>query len=68
VFRTIERWMEAAAVSYGKPAASELLLAHCSALDSDDRCRPTAAVRLEALLGSDLAQRLVSALSSRAAG
>lgn len=58
--------MDAAAVSQVKPAASELLLAHCSALDSDDRCRPTAAARLEALLGSELARRLVSALSSRA--
>ena len=58
--------MDAATVSHMKPAASELLLAHCSALDSDDRCRPTAAARLEALLGSELARRLVSALSSRA--
>lgn len=58
--------MDAAAVSYVKPVASELLLAHCSALDSEDRCRPSAAVRLEALLGSELARRLVSALSSRA--
>ncbi len=57
--------MDAAAVSYVKPAASELLLAHCSALDSEDRCRPSAAVRLEALLGSELARRLVSALSTR---
>ena len=32
--------MEAAAVSHLKPAASELLLAHCSALDSDDRVPP----------------------------
>jgi len=58
--------MDAAAVSHVKPAASELLLAHCSVLESDDRCRPTAAARLEALLGSELARRLVSALSSRA--
>jgi hypothetical protein len=56
--------MDAAAVSHVKPAASELLLAHCSALDSDDRCRPTAAARLEALLGSELARRLVVALSA----
>ena len=56
--------MDAAAVSHVKPAASELLLAHCSALDSDDRCRPTAAARLEALLGTELARRLVSALSA----
>ena len=56
--------MDAAAVSPVKPAASELLLAHCSALDSDDPCRPPAAVRLEALLGRELARRLVSALST----
>ena len=56
--------MDAAAVSHVKPAASELLLAHCSALDSEDRCRPTAAARLEALLGTELARRLVSALST----
>lgn len=56
--------MDAAAVSYIKPAASELLLAHCSALDSDDQSLPTAAARLDALLGRELARRLVSALSS----
>ncbi|MEP7225028.1 MAG: hypothetical protein ABI783_08730 [Actinomycetota bacterium] len=58
--------MDAAAVSHVKPAASELLLAHCSALDSDDRFRPTAAARLEAVLGTELARRLVLALRSRA--
>ena len=58
--------MEVAAVSPLKPAASELLLAHCSALDNDDRCLPTAAARLEALIGAELARRLVSALSPRA--
>ena len=56
--------MDAAALTHVKPAASELLLAHCFALESDDRLHPTAAVRLEALLGSELARRLVSALSS----
>ena len=56
--------MDAAAVSLLKPAASELLLAHCSALESDDGRRLTAAARLEALLGSELARRLVSALST----
>ena len=55
--------MDAAVVSHLKPAASELLLAHCSALDSDHRCRPTAAARLEALLGPELARRLVAALA-----
>ena len=56
--------MDAAAVIHLKPAASELLLAHCSALEGDDRCLPTPAARLEALLGTELAQRLVSALST----
>ncbi len=56
--------MDAAAVSRLKPAASELLLAHCSALGRDDRCGPTAAARLEALLGRELTRRLVSALST----
>jgi len=56
--------MDVAAVSHAKPVASELLLAHCSALDSEDRCRPTAAARLEALLGTELARRLVLALSN----
>jgi hypothetical protein len=55
--------MDAAAVNQVKPAASELLLAHCSALDNHDSWRPTAAARLEALIGSELARRLVSALS-----
>jgi len=56
-----------AAVNHLKPAASDLLLAHCSALESDDhRRRPTAAARLEAQLGSELARCLVTALSSRA--
>ncbi len=56
--------MEAAAVSQLKPAASELLLAHCFALESDDRRQLTTAARLDALLGSELARRLVSALST----
>ena len=46
-----------------KPAASELLLRHCDALDFDSRERPTAAARLEALVGKELADRLVRALS-----
>jgi len=56
--------MEAAAVTHLKPAASELLLEHCHALDLDTRSRPTAADRLEALIGKDLASRLVRALSA----
>ncbi|MGZ8693800.1 MAG: hypothetical protein ACXWZT_13875 [Gaiellaceae bacterium] len=58
--------MDAAAVSRLKPVASELLLQHCSALDSHDGRRPAATARLDALLGRDLARRLVQALSSRA--
>ena len=56
--------MDAAAVTHLKPAASELLLEHCHALDLDTRGRPTAADRLEALIGKDLASRLVRALSA----
>jgi len=56
--------MDAAAVSRPKPAASDLLLEHCFVLDSHDGGRPTAAARLEALLGRDLARRLVRALST----
>ena len=55
--------MDAAAVIRPKPAASELLLEHCYVLDSHDGGRPTAAARLEALLGRDLAHRLVRALT-----
>ena len=45
-----------------KPRAFELLLAHCFALDGERR-RPTARARLDATLGSELARRLVLALS-----
>ena len=57
--------MDAAAVSRPKPSASELLLEHCFVLDTDadDGRRPTAAARLEALLGRELARRLVRALA-----
>ena len=55
--------MDAAAVSRSKPAAAELLLEHCFVLDSHDGGRPTAAARLEALLGRELARRLVRALA-----
>ena len=54
--------MDAAAVIQSKPAASELLLAHCFALDGACSGRPAASVRLEALIGSELARRLVAAL------
>ena len=55
--------MDAAAVIRLKPAASELLLEHCHALDFE-REHPTAAARLEALVGKELADRLVGALSA----
>lgn len=58
--------MDAATVTHAKPAASELLLAHCSALDSHAGMRPSAALRLEALLGRELAMRLMTALAPRA--
>jgi hypothetical protein len=53
--------MDAAARSHPKPTASQLLLEHCFLLDPGRR-RPTAAARLEALLGPELARRLVLAL------
>jgi hypothetical protein len=56
--------MDAAAVSRPKPSASELLLEHCFVLDSRDGGRPTAAARLAALIGSELARKLVRALST----
>jgi hypothetical protein len=56
--------MDAASVSRPKPAASELLLEHCLVLDGHDGLRPTAAARLEALLGRELARNLVRALSA----
>jgi hypothetical protein len=56
--------MDAAAMIRLKPAASERLLEHCHALDFDGRERPTAADRLEALVGKELAVRLVRALSA----
>jgi hypothetical protein len=55
--------MDAAAVSHPKPTASQLLLEHCHLLEPGT-CRPTAAARLEALLGAEFARRLVAALSS----
>jgi hypothetical protein len=56
--------MDAATVNQPKPAASELLLEHCHALDMEGCSRPTAADRLEALVGKELASRLVRALSA----
>jgi hypothetical protein len=55
--------VDAAAVT--SPKRTQLLLEHCLALGTDDVRRPTAAARLEALLGRDLSRRLVRALSTR---
>lgn len=55
--------MDAAAVSPPKPTRTQLLLEHCHLLDIR-AVRPTAAARLEALLGADFARRLVAALST----
>jgi hypothetical protein len=55
--------MDAAAVSSPKPTATQRLLAHCHLLDPGSGARPTAAARLEALLGPEFARRLVAALS-----
>ena len=57
--------MDAAAVTHPKPAASDLLLAHCYALETADARRPAVAERLDAILGRELAQRLVAALGPR---
>ena len=54
--------MDAAAVSRPEPTATQRLLAHCNLLEAD-KVRPTAAARLEALLGAEFARRLVWALS-----
>lgn len=53
--------MDAAALNHPKPTASQLLLEHCFLLEPGV-ARPTAAARLEALLGPELARRLVAAL------
>jgi hypothetical protein len=45
------------------PTGLDLLLAHCAGLDPE---RPTARERLESALGSDLAGKLVFALSAGA--
>ena len=55
-----------AAVSPSRPAAPDRLLAHCLPQgESDALPRIDAGERLEALIGAELAQRLVRALSSR---
>ncbi len=52
------------AVATAKPRASALLLEHCLALEPAGR-RPSARLRLEELIGAELARRLVLALSAR---
>ena len=54
--------MDAAAVSHPKPTATQRLIEHCHLLDTGG-ARPTAADRLDALLGVEFARRLVAALS-----
>jgi hypothetical protein len=54
--------MDAAAVSPSNPSATQRLLGHCHLLDGR-KGEPTAAARLEALLGPEFARRLVAALS-----
>jgi hypothetical protein len=59
--------MDAAAVSPSRPAATDRLLAHCLPQgESDALPRIAAGERLEALIGSELAERLVRALSRSA--
>jgi len=56
--------MDPAAVSPPGPAGADRLLAHCLPRGEDDAVpRIAASERLEALLGAELAQRLVWALS-----
>jgi hypothetical protein len=61
--------MDAAAVSDRKTGGSDLLLEHCFALGLDSAEEttrtPTAVDRLEALLGTEMARRLLLALSAR---
>jgi hypothetical protein len=56
-----------AAVSPGTPDAPDRLLAHCQPhCESDALPRIDAGERLEALIGAELAERLVRALSRNA--
>jgi hypothetical protein len=60
--------MDAAAVSEHERGASDLLLGHCFALDRQPTAEtdaPTAVDRLEALIGTEMARRLLLALSGR---
>lgn len=54
--------MTAAAQPRHNPEGTALLLRHCRALDAE--CGPTARARLDALLGNELARRLVAALAA----
>ena len=55
--------MNAAAHKQHGAGGTTLLLRHCNALDP--KPRPCAHARLEALLGDELARRLVAALAPR---
>ena len=55
--------MNAAAHNPQGSGGTTLLLRHCNALDA--KPQPSADARLEALLGNELARRLVAALAPR---
>ena len=60
--------MDVAAASHRKPGASDLLIEHCFALElggtpEAEQGGTAAVARLEALLGAEMARRLLLALS-----
>ena len=57
--------MDAATVSDRERGASDLLLEHCFALDRPPVETVTPVARLEALIGAEMARRLLLALSAR---
>jgi len=61
---TDSRLMSAAVLTKVAPAGSSRLLADVKALERADEKRAPALIRLEATLGRDFADRLVSALST----
>ena len=61
---TDSRSMSAAVLTKVAPAGSSRLLADVKALERPDEKRAPALIRLEAALGRDFADRLVSALSA----
>ena len=62
--RADSRAMSAAVLTKVAPAGSSRLLADVKALERPDEKRDSALIRLEAALGRDFADRLVSALSA----